>query len=268
MAKQRKNLTETRKHKKDPRRTAPIRRAADHIIRHAKRKDDVKRERGPRSLVSDSVEQAISDMVQTSSEVIEDQIRAGQAAAERLRHGLANSDQLKSDVNTLLEHLLATTRDVGSTWLELMSIIVQSLGAKPPQGGGGSTPHTPPPGSGTVTQEGKSSGAVTNSTFTPGQADIVGKPPQIVVQGKRVTSVSLNLHPSTPGFAPLAQPLSTKDQQYSLNSVEFTTSSSRPPRFVLTITVPVSQPGGTYTGAVVDSSNGEGGGTLSVTIAG
>jgi hypothetical protein len=149
-----------------------------------------------------------------------------------------------------------------------MSIIVQSLGAKPPQRGGGSTPHTPPSGSGTVTQEGKSGGAATISTFTPGLADIVGEPPEIVVQGKRVTSVSLNLHPSTPGFSPLAQPLSTKDQQYFLNSVEFTRSSSKPPRFVLTVTVPVSQPAGTYTGAVVDSSNGKGGGTLSVTIAG
>jgi hypothetical protein len=267
MAKERTNRTDKRQQRKNPDRGGPNRRATDYIIRHAKKKGHVKTERIPKTLISESVEQAIANMVQTGSNVIEEQIRAGQAAAERLRQGIANSRQLNSDINLLIENLLATTKDVGTTWLELISIIVRAIGAQPPHGGGG-TPHTPPHGSGTVTKKGTSGKAVTVSTFTPGDADIVGVPPQIVVKGARATSVSLNLHPSTAEFAPLALELFAKDRRYSLSSVKFSQSSDDPPRSVLTVTVPDNQPTGIYTGAVVDSTTNEAGGTLSVTVGG
>lgn len=266
MAKGRIDRTNKRQQRKDPERGGPNRRAADYIIRHAKKKDHVKTGSAPRELISESVQQAIVNMVQTGSDVIEEQIRAGQAAAERLRSGISNSRQLNSDINALMENLLATTKDVGATWLELISIIVRAIGAQPPSGGGGPS-HTPH-GSGPVTQKGTSGGAATVSTFTPGDADIVGVPPQIVVRGKRTKSVSLNLHPSRPGFAPLALQLFAKDRRHSLSSVKFTKSSGDPPRSVLTVTVPDNQPDGTYTGAVVDSTTNEAGGTLSVTVAG
>jgi hypothetical protein len=262
--------TGKRQQRKDPDRGGPNRRATDHIIRHAKKKDHVKTGRAPKTLISESVQQAITNMVQTSSSVIEENIRAGQAAAERLRLGIANSRQLNSDINTLMENLLATTRDIGATWLELISIIVRAVGAQPPPGGGGpnggGTPHAPPHGSGTVTRKGTSGSAATVSTITPGDAAMTGVPPQIVVRGARVTSVLLDLHPRTPSFAPLVRQLVAKDPQYSLNSARFTRSAD-PPRLVLTVTVPNNQPAGTYTGAVVDSGTNEAGGTLSVTVA-
>jgi len=264
MAKERTKRTDKRQRRKNPDRERPNRRAADYIIRHAKRTDDVKTEPIHKTLISETVEQAIADMVQTGSNVIEEQIRAGQAAAERLRLGIANSRQLNSDINVLMENLLATTRDVGNTWLEVISIVVRAIGAQPPSGGGGPS-HTPH-GSGPVTQKGKSGNAVTVSTFTPGDDDIVGVPPQIVVKGAKVTSVSLNLHPATAAFAPLALELFAKDRSYSLSSVKFSQSSDNPPRSVLTVTVPDNQPAGIYAGAVVDSTTNQAGGTLSVTV--
>jgi hypothetical protein len=268
MAKAGTNRTDKRQQRKDPAREGPNRRATDHIIRHAKKKDDVKTGRVPRTMISESVEQAIASMVQTGSDVIEEQIRAGQAAAERLRLGIANSPQLNSDISTLMDNLLATTKDVGATWLEVVSIVVRAIGAQPPHGGGNGTPH-PPHGSGPVTQRGTSGSAETMSTITPGDDDIVGVPPQIVVKGARVTSVSLNLHPIKPGFAPLALDLFAKGRRYSLSSVKFTKSpNSNPPFSILTVTVPDDQAPGTYTGVVVDSTTNEAGGTLSVTVAG
>src|SRR5437868_1241211 len=110
MAKQHNNQTNKRKQRKDPDRTGPNRRATDHIIRHAKKRDHVKTGAAPKGQISEGVQQAIANMVQTSSNVIEEQIRAGQAAAERLRLGIANSRQLNADVNMLVENLLATTK--------------------------------------------------------------------------------------------------------------------------------------------------------------
>lgn len=266
MAKERTNRSDKRLQRKNPDRERPNRRATDYIIRHAKKKSHIKTERISNTLISESVEQAIANMVQTGSNVIEEQIRAGQAAAERLRLGIANSRQLNSDVNLLVENLLATTKDVGTTWLELISIIVRAIGAQSPNGG--SSPDIPAHGSGTITKKGTSGNAVTVSTFTPGDADIVGVPPRIVVKGARATRVSLNLHPSKAEFAPLALELFAKDRRHSLSSVKFSRSSDDPPHSVLTVTVPNNQPAGIYAGAVVDSTTNEAGGTLSVTVDG
>ena len=76
MAKERTKRTDKRQRRKNPDRERPNRRATDYIIRHAKRTDDVKTEPVHKTLISETVEQAIADMVQTGSNVIEEQIRA------------------------------------------------------------------------------------------------------------------------------------------------------------------------------------------------
>ena len=82
--------------------------------------------KAPKNPLSETLQNAISDMVELSSTVIEDQIRAGQTAAERLRDGIASSERLNSDVNVLVDGLVATTKDVGATWLEVLSIVMRS----------------------------------------------------------------------------------------------------------------------------------------------
>jgi hypothetical protein len=203
-------------------------------------------------------------VVQLSSSVIEEQIVAGRQAAERLRDGLANSPRLNSDITTLVENLIATTRDVGATWLELISIILRSIGTQP--GGGGGVPHTPH-GSGKVTRTGTSGGAITVSSITPGDASAVGVPPQIVVTGGRVKNVTLDLHPSTARFVPIVGQLTAGNPKYVLTGAKFSVRPN-PPGLVLTVSVPKDQAAGIYSGVVVDSSTGEPGGTLSVTVAG
>src|ERR1700688_1882373 len=111
MAKKSTDRKDERLHRDDPERGAPNRSGSDHVKRHSGSASGKGGRPGngdnggnggpnrPKSLISDSVQQAISNMVQLSSAVIEEQIRAGQTAAARLRQGMANSQQLNTDVS-------------------------------------------------------------------------------------------------------------------------------------------------------------------------
>lgn len=246
-----------------PDRDAPHRSGAEHIKRHTRSRNGSKGGTdNQKDSVSESVRQAISNVVQTSTEVIEDQIRAGQVAAERLRDGLANSKELNHDVNMLVENLVATTKDVGATWLDLLSIVVRSIGTQKPKPGNGG----PRPMPGPTTEVGTSGSATTISSVTPADPTMSAVPPQIIVKGARVKNVALDLRPPSPRFVPIIHQLMASDPNHSLASVRF---EARPDehRLVLTVTVPRDQPAGTYTGVIVDSTSNEPGGTISVTVA-
>jgi hypothetical protein len=266
MAKSTKGKTSERPRREEPERAAPNRSGSEHIKRNANSRHGDDRGRDRR--VSETVQQAISDMVQVSSNVIEDQIRAGQQAAERLRDGIANSKQLNTDINMLVDSLVAATKDVGATWLDLLSIVTRSIG-KPsgPGHGGGGGPTPPPPRPRTVTETGTSGSATTISSITPADPAITGIPPQIVVKGVRVRNVKLDLRPPTAHFVPVLPVLHSGDRRATLTGLKFEPSADRT-RLVLTVSVANDQPGGTYSGVIVDSSTNEAGGTVSVTVAG
>jgi hypothetical protein len=245
--------TKKRSRRKNPGRGGPHRGASEHIDRNAD---------GP-ALVSKTVQQAITNMVQLSSTVIEEQIRAGQAAAARMRDGIANSRQLNTDVNLVIDNLVATTKDVGATWLDLLSIMARSINTQSPG------PGTPggPVGSGssqprTITRTGTSAGAATISNITA--ADPAAAPPEIVVTGKGVKKVVLDLRPHAPRFVPVVRELLAGGQKHGLSAVKFKLGAQK--KLVLTVNVPRGQAAGTYTGVIVDSSTDHPGGTVSVTI--
>jgi hypothetical protein len=279
MVKKTTKQTGKRMRRDDPDRETADRRASGHIRRNAGSQNGGKRGNGEddsKRQISDTVQQAISGMVRQSSAFIEEQIRAGQQAAERLRDGIANSKELNTDVNALVEHLVATTKDVGTTWLELISIIVRALGTQPPNGGGsngGGKPHTPPGPGATVTQSGKSGGATTFSSMTPAESSVAGIPPRIVVNGPNVKSVALDLRPPSLQFVPMVQQLTVGDRDRSAKAKSARSIDAKFSRsfeaagIILTVNVPGGMAPGTYTGAVVDSKTNQAGGTLSVTVA-
>ena len=258
--------TNKRMRRDDPEREAPHRRASSQIMLMAKKPNDKKTSRGRRPGISESVGQAISNMVQQSASFIEEQIDAGRGAAERMRHGMTNTGQLNANINTLAESLVTVTRDIGVTWLELISMIVRSIDTQPqPGGSGGGIPQPPPRRGSTVTHSAKSGGATTLSSFTPADAETHGVPPHIIVKGAKAKHVALDLRPTSARFVPLVRHLVHSDPKHSL-SAKFS-GSSDPLRLVLLIDVPNRQKPGTYTGAIVDSSTNEAGGTISVTVA-
>ena len=280
MAKKSTKRKDERLRRDDPERGAPNRSGSDHVKRHAgsgsgkgggpgNGGNDGNGGNGkpnrPKSLISDSVQQAISNMVQLSSAVIEEQIRAGQTAAARLRQGMADSQQLNTDVSALVESLVGTTKDVGATWLELISIVVRSLGTKSPcPGDHAASFATPRPV--TITRTATSSGgATTMSSVTPADLEIPAEPPQITVTGSGVKNVTLDLRPPSPHFVPMVRELLAGDPRNGLKTVKFQLAPDRT-HLVLTVNVPRGLPAGTYTGAIVDSSTNQPGGTVSVTV--
>src|SRR3974377_1965434 len=137
--------TSKRMRRDDPEREAPHRRAT-RIMLSANNNNDKRTSDDADPRISAGVQDAISSMVRQSSAFIENQIRAGQDAAERMRHGMTKTGQLNANINTLAESLVAVTRDIGVTWLELISMIVRSIDSQalpPGRGGGGGIPSPP-----------------------------------------------------------------------------------------------------------------------------
>jgi hypothetical protein len=254
MAKNSDSTKSERLRRSNPERGAPNRSGADHIRRNARNGNGGD---GPRTRISETLETAI----------IEDQIRAGQTAAERLRDGIAGSERLSGDAHVLIESLVAATKEVSSTWLELLKVVVQSIGTKPhrpgPGPGPGPTPGEPHPR--TKTKTGKSGGATTTSTITPADPAVEPVPVEIVVTGYGVKSVTLDLRPPSLRFRPVARPLQARDPKSILSTVQFAVLERQ---IVLSVVGPRDQPSGVYAGVVVDSDSNEAGGTVSVTIGG
>ena len=273
MATKRESRRPERLRRSDPERGAPNRSATDHIRNHSGsgNGNGGNKSSGPKNLVSETLQVAIADIVEMSSKVVEDQIRAGQTAAERLRDGISGSDRLNKDVTALVEGLVATTKDVGATWLELLSIVLRSIGKDPPPpppGGGRPPPGSPsppnPPRTKTVT--GTSGGAATTSSMTPADPTIDPVPLDIVVTGTGVTTVTLDLRPPSIRFVPFLHDLVGRDPKYSLRTVEFMRNDKG--RLVLSVKGQAGQHPAIYAGVVVDSYSNEPGGTVSVTIGG
>jgi hypothetical protein len=261
-----------RLHRSDPPRAAPNRSGKDHVRRNATPSDDDSppgRTEERSEWIAGAVQKSVAGVVNLGYEVIERQIQEGRLAAERLRAGLATSTQLNADVNNLVEGLVATTKDVGATWLDLLSIILRSVGQQAPCAG-------PPPPSGqtdttrstaaTTTRTGTSGAAATVSSITPVDPASPRVPPAIEVTGIRVRRVTLDLRPTSMRFVPLVRPLAANDPQLApLTGVRFELSADQT-HSVLRVNVPRDQAAAAYTGAIVDSSTNEPGGSVIVVV--
>jgi hypothetical protein len=263
MAKGSNTKKEKRYTRDEPERKAPNRKPGDYVRRNASsRNDDERKYAEPQTLVGQSMQQVISDMVQLSKSVIEEQIQAGQASASRMRDNFSSSDKLSGNMNSVVNSLAAATKDIGDAWVELLTIIITAIGTKPPPGGhpapGGSAP---PP---TRTWTGSSGGAQTTCHLTPADPQSQAEPPEIAVTGSGAKGVTLDLKPPAARFVPVVHPLLTSDLKNRIDGVKFGLNAQR--KLVLTVNVPRGQPPGTYTGAVVDSATSKAGGTVSVTV--
>lgn len=226
----------------------------------------------PRDRIAATVKQTIAGVVELGYDVIDKQIRDGRDAAERLRAGLATSTQLNANINNLVEGLVATTRDVGATWLDLISIVLRSVGPQTPcpapnrdfsVAGQASAIHTR---TATITKTGSSGSARTISRITPADVTSPSVPPEIEVRGVGVREVTLDLRPPSADFAPFVEPLRAHGARAAeLTGVRFELSADRT-HAVLLVEIPPNQPAATYTGVILDSSSHKGGGWVHVVV--
>jgi len=269
MAKPKDSQKSQRLRRDDPVRDSPRRSAIYHIERNMPgREEDGHLADRPKGAASDTIQRVIAGMVRLSSDTIDEQIRAGQVAAEKLRTGFANPQRSETDVNLLIETLGASIRDVGAAWIDVLSIILRSAGARtsaperpgtPPESG---APHPAPD---TVTRTDTSADVTTTSSVTPADPHRPSLPALIVVKDVRVKNVALDLRPRSPSFVPVVRPLMAADPKLVLSSVRFELSPDQA-QLILTVDLSVDQPSGTYAGVIVDSTTNEPGGTLSVTV--
>lgn len=98
------------------------------------------------------VEQVMADTVRTGYEVIEENIRHGRQAAERLRLGTYRSEDLPDDMAMVVNRLLRLGMDLSTTWFQLIAAVLRDprLATAFESTGGGSTAAARPPARSTV----------------------------------------------------------------------------------------------------------------------
>jgi hypothetical protein len=224
--------------------------------------------------VTETVRAAATDAVNLGYTVVERQIHEGQRAADRLRERIATSQDLNTDMTMMVENLVSTTRNLGETWLKLMSLV---LGSIAPQAGSTSASSGTRLASSASSQAGTASVTTFTTTkiATSGRAKTTSSiaaagpagsrvPFTIMVKGGRATDVTLDLRPTFEPFTPQASLLLGTNPNKVLR-VRFATGANHGPP-VLIVKIPRGLPSGTYTGAVVDSNTNKAGGTVSVAV--
>ena len=108
----------------DPKRTKPIRNVSHHL-----RSLDSIRSGGATMAGNDrgrkSVNRVISSAVDLGYKVIDDQIRQGQQAAERIRAGVYSSGDAEEDLKKLIERMTFLVKELGSVTLDMVSALVR-----------------------------------------------------------------------------------------------------------------------------------------------
>ncbi len=225
----------------DARRGQPIRNATHHLGMGEASAQEPRQPDG----AAPSFDKIVSDAVGLGYQVIDEQIRQGRAAAERLRAGDCPLDVPPSDASALIERTIELSKGLAATWLDLLSALGTAVQqARPTQAG----PSRPPSTAGTP----RSPSIMTITDYE--------------VKCNRQAEVSIHLHTVSTGFIPAVLPLHAADPAIRPLSDVFITPSQDKRRPMLNIPVPDGQQPGTYSGAIVDAATNEPGGMLIVRI--
>lgn len=191
--------------------------------------------------ISDLIKQAVDQGYQ----VIDQYIAEGRNAASLIRDGSYNQEQAELDIRNLLNHWVVLAKQLSVTGIELVSAIVSDSRLVPP-------PKSP------------SKPKQASSNFGAARQD-AARQVAIETRSKKPVQVHFQLDPAASLFQPSICDLYAADRTLPpLTGMKFVVADGKRP--VLVIEVPDQQPAGTYTGAIVDASNNEGRGTVSVTV--
>jgi hypothetical protein len=170
----------------------------------------------------------INRAVELAYGVVDDHIRQGQKAAERLRAGTYSSADFDSDLKMCLDRALRLSKEFGVVGVDLFDAIRRMAG----------------------------SGAFTASA----RGDV-----DLEVKSKKRAHVKWDLSSSPAGFSPSVPPLQSADRSKEpLRDVHFRMGEGQ--RHVLVVNIPDEHPNGVYSGAIVDSKTNEPGGFVSVRV--
>ena len=227
--------------RQDARRGKPIRNATHHLGRGEGSAQGPRQPDG----TTPSFDKIVSDAVGLGYQVIDEQIRQGRTAAERLRAGECPLDVPPSDTSMLIERTIELSKGLAATWLDLLS----ALGAAMQQGRPSQAGTSPP-------------ASTVGSPRSPSSMTIT----DFEVKSNREVKVSFHPHAVSAHFVPSVLSLHAADPKITPLSGAFITPSQDKRRPVLNIQIPDGQEPGTYSGAIVDAATKEPGGMLIVRI--
>ena len=157
-----------------------------------------------------------------------------------MRDSFARSDKLNGEITTWSNSLSATTKDVGATWLELLSIIIACDRDEATSGRLGDRCRPTRPGNENLDRYIRR--RHTTSSIHPCRCHGVGaEPPEIVVTGGRVKNVTLDLQPARDAVRACgARRCLASDLKNMIDGTKFGLTAHR--KLVLTVNVPRGQP--------------------------
>ena len=170
----------------------------------------------------------INRAVELAYGVVDDHIRQGQQAAERLRAGTYSSADFDSDLKMCLDRMLKLSKEFGVVGVDFFDAVRRMAGPR--------------------TGVGAPSGNV-----------------DVELKSKKRARVTHELRSNPPGFSPAVPPLHSADRtKEPLRDIRFVVREGQRP--VLVVNIPDNHPSGVYTGAIVDSQTHEPGGFISVRV--
>lgn len=235
----------------EPDRTEPIRRWP-HLLGMS---PDAAPQDGDAPATGRSLNAAVSRSVELGYRVIDEYIRQGQRAAQRLNDRSYGTQAMTSDAQELALRVGQYTSEFAAIWFELIQAAVTGAAGQK----NGATDGTP---------------AAQTSQTTPrpapasGQSPVAAEPARvrIAITSPRPAEVSLDLRPELTGRPVIVHALRALDpDKPRVSEVAFEPAcNGQPP--TLRLRVPAEQPAGVYNAVMVDAETSRPVGTISLRI--
>jgi hypothetical protein len=194
----------------------------------------------------------ISRSVDIGYRVVDDYIRQGQRAAERMSRRAYGPETFTSDAQELSARMMKYTSDLFATWFEFMEVMIAGGAARAVTTAGA----VPPPPSRAAPV-----GPAAPSAVAADHARV-----KVEIASPWPTEVSLDLRPATAGGSLVVHALRAVDpEKPRIDDVVLTPASADEPA-TLRIRIPVIQPAGVYNGLILDERTSRPAGTLSVRV--
>lgn len=207
-----------------------------------------------------SLNDAVSRSVDLGYRVIDEYIRQGQRAAQRLNDRSYGAQMMTNDVQELFMRVGQYTSEFAAVWFELMQAALAGMAERQTAPGAtGATAAPPPPSSG---------GATADPSVTTGRpAASEHARVRIAITSSRPAEVSLDLRPDATARPLLVHALRAVDpDKPRVADVAFVPAQNDEPA-TLRLRVPADQPAGVYNAVIVEAETSRPAGTISLRIA-
>lgn len=230
-----------------PERTEPVRNWST-MFGGAPRPDDA-----PAAGMADVVQRSVD----LAYRVVDEYVRQGQRAAQRLSGRGGGPETMASDVQDASAHLTRLASDGMRLWLEMLGVAMASAG------GAGLVPPAPPAPAPGATEAAPAAAAPAPTPAT-GEATRV----RLEITTRQPVDVAVDLRPEAASAELVAHALRAADAEAPPLAGATFVRDADGGAVALRLAIPEAQPPGIYNGLVIDARSNRPVGTLSVRIGG